>query len=58
MKKNILVAGTNTAIVKDFINHSDIYFKCQYIFINYFTILHIFCQQYPLGFDFMHKKIL
>lgn len=28
MKKKILVAGTNTAIVKDFINHSDLYFKC------------------------------
>ena len=27
MKKKLLVAGTNTAIVKDFINHSDLYFK-------------------------------
>ncbi|MGN0612962.1 MAG: response regulator [Porcipelethomonas sp.] len=28
MKKNILVAGSNTALVKDFIQHSDLYFKC------------------------------
>ncbi len=28
MKKKILVTGSNTAIVKDFINHSDLYFRC------------------------------
>ncbi len=28
MKRKILVAGSNSAIVKDFINHSDLYFKC------------------------------